>query len=375
MMYHFLPTFFGFLFAGIILFYYLIKKNSIGVAISSLFFLVSGLSFQKIYDDFNLVYGTLKSIIDFPGASILTTALGIFIGNRILSFFSNQKEQKEISILFINSIKSQLSSLEEANLWLFLNKREEYEGILKIYISRIKDNKSYDTAFDKIGIYNSDEINLISKYSIEVREFLSYVERLFIENNKDNESIPTKNLVTTAKISVTTAIALGYSCVYTLSQHYVKEESNKLEKEFITSFSDLINQLEEYFNLSDFYLVDRQISKKIASTLIYVREKHQLNDEKYNYHYNPKYICRILFEINTLPEAINPLNLPYKLTTINKKDVFAFGESEDDAKSKAISLLKYHLMNGDNSISEEQIESYINNLEIKVDIISPWGEV
>jgi len=63
------------------------------------------------------------------------------------------------------------------------------------------------------------------------------------------------------------------------------------------------------------------------------------------------------------------------LKTINKKDVFAFGESEDDAKKNAISLLKFHIINGCNSISEEQIETYINNLETKVDIISPWSRV
>jgi len=281
MIYHLLPTFLGFLISGLILFYYFSKNNSIGIAISSLFFLVSGFIFQITYNNSSIVYNTLKNIIDFPGASILTTVLGIFIGNTILRFFSNQKEQREISILFINSIKSQLTLLKQANLWLFINHIEEYENIIRIYISKLNSDKTYDTAFNRIGIYNSDEINLISKYSIEIKEFLIYIERLFIENSKDKESIPTKNLVSTVKIYATTVIILGYLCVFTLSQQYFKEEANKLEKEFVDTFDDLINHLQEYFQFSDFYLLDRQVSRKLATTLIYVREKYKLNGKKY----------------------------------------------------------------------------------------------
>ncbi|MBD2312856.1 hypothetical protein H6G20_14380 [Desertifilum sp. FACHB-1129] len=230
---------------------------------------------------------------------------------------------------------------------------------------------------------------------------------MFIENSKDKESIPTKNLITKVKIFATTTIILGYLCVYTLSQQYFKEEANKHEKEFIENFYNLINKLQEYFQFDSFYLLDRLISEKLVNTLIYVREKYQSKANNYNHNYNSKYICRILVDKDALGDTLSKLkiDLPGNLQPYNNTDFFAFGESEHEVKNKAKTYLKYtidpenklRLWSKDISINpktndvtwmkptpikeddsvyaKEIIEDYINNLETKVNIISPWDKV
>ncbi|MBD2315155.1 hypothetical protein H6G20_26155 [Desertifilum sp. FACHB-1129] len=75
-MYELLPVFCGYLISGGILFYCFQQKKPRKILFSSLFFLVSSF----IFGNLNIAKEPLKNLVDFPGANILTTVLGITIG-------------------------------------------------------------------------------------------------------------------------------------------------------------------------------------------------------------------------------------------------------------------------------------------------------
>ena len=99
----------------------------------------------------------------------------------IFRYLSNQKEKKETSTLFCNNINSQITSLATINEWLTVNYLDQIEGYVEIYKTRLVNNQYHKDSFNKIGIYNHQEIELISRYSSSLDRCLNSIERLLLD--------------------------------------------------------------------------------------------------------------------------------------------------------------------------------------------------
>ncbi|BAQ64207.1 hypothetical protein [Geminocystis sp. NIES-3709] len=123
----------------IIFSYLLLEQKPKGIIFSCFFFLISGFLFQIMFTSgFNNLKNfasEYKDVFSIPIFTILATATGIFIGNIGLRFLANNKEKREISILFINAINSQLRSLAFINSYLTSYKEKD---IAFLIITRYK---------------------------------------------------------------------------------------------------------------------------------------------------------------------------------------------------------------------------------------------
>lgn len=136
------PALIGFIVSGLILCflvlpseirsYFISGKIRWKIIISSLFFLSSGFIFQ-IITEHRKVFET--SIFTVP-VTVITTALGIFLGNTILRYIDNidkRKEQKEIAVIFINTIDSQINFMSYINYYLSRFSQGEMNSDNKIF--------------------------------------------------------------------------------------------------------------------------------------------------------------------------------------------------------------------------------------------------
>ena len=95
---------------------------------------------------------------------------------------AEQKEKKEVAILFENTIDTHLKFIGFIDCYLQsselhsseIQKVENLKNFIDIYLSQLKDDVYYETAFKKVGIYSENEIDFISSYSSEKQLFISY---------------------------------------------------------------------------------------------------------------------------------------------------------------------------------------------------------
>jgi len=248
--------------------YFLLREKPFGIIISSISFILLPFIFQIIsvnVNNINSFLKTYKNILNFPLVTILATTASIFLGNTLIRYFTDRKEKTEFAVLFINGIESHIDILEqvfpEINLPSTRTKdRIVTEGreYIEIYKSNLIEDKSYDIAFNKIGIFNEYEIDLVSRYNEHLKKFLLFIDIFCCTMSGDTETYHEKmgkvkykditktedsNLTLSFKnIQILTPITktLGYLCIYHLSLKYSQQYSAKYREEFLKECGDIL---------------------------------------------------------------------------------------------------------------------------------------
>lgn len=167
-----IPALTGLFLGLIVLVYFVFNKNSLGMVISSISCILLMFIFEIISVNSNEINSFLKTyqdILNFPLVTVLVTTLSIFLGNTLIRYFTDRKEKREYAILFINAIESHINILEivfsKIDLgWLGENLLIDDREYIEVYKSNLIENKGFDIAFNKIGIFNENEIDLVSRY-------------------------------------------------------------------------------------------------------------------------------------------------------------------------------------------------------------------
>ena len=257
-----LPAILGFSITGILIlkFTFSVKipqynENPPGILISSFIFIVSGFLFEIIYNSWTSIQCWTK---DNASIAFIFTVIGTFCANRFLKKIADDKEKREISVLFRNSIDSQVKSLQFINLYLsrISINTKDINGI-KIYKNNLLTSKAYDTALNKIGIYDEKDIDRISEYSNELQQCFNYIERFltkldeYIKVDKTEYKHEDKLILIIVKNTILTTSLYGVSISYNLSKRYLKNNSEKLKDEIFKHYEEILDNFTKELSNSD----------------------------------------------------------------------------------------------------------------------------
>ncbi|MFN8952334.1 MAG: hypothetical protein ACK5WC_14505 [Aphanizomenon sp.] len=385
-----LPAIIGFSIAGILIlkFVFSVKipqynENPPGILISSFIFIVSGFLFEIIYNSWPSIKCWTK---DNSSIAFIFTLIGTFCANRFLKKLADDKEKREISVLFRNSIDSQVKSLQFINLYLSFTSIQEYINYIKIYKNNILTSKAYDTASNKIGIYDEKDIDIISKYSNELQQCFNYIERFLIEldehisvnkthvNQIEYQPQYQRTLII-VKIAILTTSIFGIFTSYYLSKRYLNNNLGKLQNEFFNDYEEILDKFKEELSFSEFYIMNRVISSDLFDKLKYIRNNFIESINNYNLSSRkPIYLYRLIIKepvsikepVLNLDKDIYPDETILKWVINSTEDIVTFGESPEDAKNNCNSIIE-HLKNKHN------LETEIQYSDIITEIISPWN--
>jgi len=352
------------------------NENPPGILISSFIFIVSGFLFEIIYTYWSSIQSWTQhnSSITF-----IFTILGGFFTNRFFKKLADDKEKREISVLFRNSIDSQVKSLQFINLYLSFTSIKEYINYIKIYKNNILTSKAYDTALNKIGIYDEKDIDIISKYSNELQQCFNYIERFLIEldehitvnkthvNETEYQPQYQRTLII-VKIAILTTSIFGIFTSYYLSKRYLNNNLGKLQDEFFNDYEKILDKFKEELKSREFYIMNRVISSDLFDQLKYIRNNFIESSNNYNVSSRkPIYLCRLLIKepVVNFDRDIYTEKIITKLFINSTEDIVTFGESPEDANNNCNSIIE-HLKNKHN------LETEIQYSDIIYEIISPW---
>ncbi|NET45577.1 hypothetical protein [Okeania sp. SIO2B3] len=248
-----IPAMTGLFFGLIVLAYFVFRKNSLGMVISSISCIFLMFIFEIILvnvDNINRFLETYQNIINFPLVTALATAGGIFLVNTLLRYLTDRKEKREFTILFIKGIESHINILGQVFPEIDLPSIRTEDRIItegreyiEVYKSNLIEDKSYDIAFNKIGIFNEDEIDLVSYYNAHLKQSLLFIDIFCCTMSEDTEIYHNKmgkvkfkditktensNLMlsfTNIQILIPITKILGYLCLYQLSLNYSQQYS------------------------------------------------------------------------------------------------------------------------------------------------------
>lgn len=152
-------------------------------------------------------------------------------------------------------------------------------------------SKAYDTALNKIGIYDEKDIDRISKYSNELQLCFNYIERLlttldeYIKVDKSEYKHEDKLILTIVKNTILITSLSGINIIYHLSKRYL----GKLQDELLNDYKDYkdyekIKEVEDYEKILDNFTKelnnsDNRMNEDIGSDL-FARIKCITNDFK-----------------------------------------------------------------------------------------------
>jgi hypothetical protein len=383
-----LPAILGFSIAGILIlkFTFSVKipqynENPPGILISSFIFIVSGFLFEIIYNSWPSIQCWAENHQSI--AFVFTISGTLFTGfctNGLSRKLADDKEKREISILFRNSIDSQLKSLQFINLYLSFTSIQEYINYIKIYKNNILTSKAYDTASNKIGIYDEKDIDIISKYSNELQQCFNYIERFLIEldehisvnkthvNQIEYQPQYQRTLII-VKMAILTTSLFGIFTSYYLSKRYLNNNLGKLQDEFFNDYEEILDKFKEKLSFSSkFYIMNRVISSDLFDKLKYIRNNFIEISNNYNVSSRkPIYLCRLLIKepVVNFDRDIYTEKIITKLFINSTEDIVTFGESPEDANNNCNSIIE-HLKNKHN------LETEIQYSDIIYEIISPW---
>ena len=281
-----LPAILGFSIAGILIlkFVFSVKipqynENPPGILISSFIFIASGFLFEIIYICWPSIQCWAKNNSNI---AFLFTIVGGFCTNGFLKKLADDKEKREISVLFRNSIDSQVKSLQFINLYLSFTSIKENINYIKIYKNALLTSKAYETALNKIGIYDEKDIDIISKYSNELQQCFNYIERLlttldeYIKVEKSEYKHEDKLILTIVKNTILITSLSGINIIYHLSKRYL----GKLQDELLNDYNDYKDYEEILDNFTkELNNSDNRMNEDIGSDL-FARIKCITNDFK-----------------------------------------------------------------------------------------------
>ncbi|MFN7202131.1 MAG: hypothetical protein ACK5VD_08035 [Aphanizomenon sp.] len=384
-----LPAIIGFSIAGILILKSIFSvkfpnynENPPGILISSFIFIVSGFLFEIIYTYWSSIQSWTQhnSSITF-----IFTILGGFFTNRFFKKLADDKEKREISVLFRNSIDSQVKSLQFINLYLSFTSIQEYINYIKIYKNNILTSKAYDTASNKIGIYDEKDIDIISKYSNELQQCFNYIERFLIEldehitvnkthvNETEYQPQYQRTLII-VKIAILTTSIFGIFTSYYLSKRYLNNNLGKLQDEFFNDYEKILDKFKEELKSREFYIMNRVISSDLFDQLKYIRNNFIESSNNYNVSSRkPIYLYRLIIKepvsikepVLNLDKDIYPDETILKWVINSTEDIVTFGESPEDVKNKCNDIIE-------DFKSKHNLETEIQYSDIIPEIISPW---
>lgn len=385
-----LPAIIGFSIAGILILKYIFSvkipqynENPPGILISSFIFIASGFLFEIIYICWPSIQCWAKNNSNI---AFLFTIVGGFCTNGFLKKLADDKEKREISVLFRNSIDSQVKSLQFINLYLLFTSIKENINYIKIYKNDLLTSKAYETALNKIGIYDEKDIDIISKYSNELQQCSNYIERFLIELDEhitvkkthvnETEYKPQyQRTLIIVKIAILTTSIFGIFTSYYLSKRYLNNNLGKLQNEFFNDYEEILDKFKEELSFSKFYIMNRVISSDLFDKLKYIRNNFIESSNNYNVSSRkPIYLYRLIIKepvfikepVLNLDKDIYPDETILKWVINSTEDIVTFGESPEDAKNNCNSIIET-LKNKHN------LETEIQYSDIISEIISPWN--
>lgn len=381
----------------------MLKEKPFGIIISSIYFISLPFIFEIIsvhINNINSFLETYKNILNFPLVTILATTASIFLGNTLIRYFNDRKEKTEFAVLFIQAIESHISDLSKINLSILgirqriiMSGEEDVEIYTeggedcKIYKLSLIENKSYDTAFNKIGIFNESEIDLASLYNRYLKESLYLID------------IFCRQYFTQIQIVIPITQILGCLCIYQFSLNYSRQYSAKYREKFLEECSYILTLVVEtnlfpnysYSTKSSFISIN--ISDSLIEVLKDIREKYRKIDKaKDTNNRQPVYLFRAL--INKISPGEIQIGSVYDdeqteiiMNIILAQETFIKFTSEipdatlvDDMKTALKSYITKKIEKVE-EISEkkitfnEDIDKFIaEKCEYELYIISPWGK-
>ena len=380
---------------------YILKKP----VISSLIFISSGFIFQLVYSNrvsIQRFSDSYKSLLSLPPISIISTILAIFLGNTFLRKIAEQKEKKEIAILFVNTIDTHLQImgfiyryLSSKELCCFIKSENNIEihevetlkDFINIYLSQLKDDVYYETAFKKVGIYSENEIDLISLYSSQKQLFISYLEILLIRFSNSIDFLKNETSLSQAKnqfklileitiFSLLNTNLLGILCLCKLSKYSTIAKTIKYQE----TLKQILTELKQLNNLSiisgyigscnDFVERLKFVEQKYQSSLEFSKEENEINF----------YYCLVRLDLGKINEITNQ-NWEVHVR-INNRCILVFGDSEADVKDSAKKKLEVVLKEaGIINLSltnkkeiDQIIERLMNELHVSIENFSPYAK-
>lgn len=369
------PALISFSIAAFFLIRYAINKDKTKIIIATFTFIISGFIVQTSVNVFITKIDLIKNFADnyrnifsIPIITFISTALGIFAGNKMLRFFLDSKERREISVLLTSSIDRQVTNLGFINLYASLEPDTKNIAYAKIYQSEFDNDEPFKIAFNRIGIYKESEIKLISDYYVQLRQCLNYTKRYFLESKSNNNSmIPIYRII---KTSLLFTQLTGLLCVYNFSINYSNSNKDELTKQFVNDYHKIIDEYVENFDYSWFYISNTKLIQDIIDRFNKLRKEYN----RYNYFsdsndVNSIYICRVsLNKLYSQTTVCNQTGNNIIQVFINKNDdIVAFGNSKKESKEKCVALIKNTL---ETLLSPQEIDDLLNQQNFESYIIS-----
>lgn len=340
---------------------------------------MSDFSLQILHDILKLIKQfseDYKDIFSLPIITVPSSAFGIYLANLLLKAKDNHKERKETAILFRNAIKSHVRDLGHVNLYTSSGYIQNKE-IIELYQSKFDDNELFVTAFKKVGIYKSKEIELISQYYVSLKESLNHLTRLFLANDKNQKN--TRFAI--VRISITTTLVYGLLCNYSLGYRYSREKHSELKKNYLSDYYQIINELKEEFNYNkSLYIINNTLCKDFIFKLEFARNIYQeINKYNFNIKRESIYICRAILnrDITTVDTSTKKL----VVVILNKDNIVMFGKTKEEATKNCQDRFRYFLNNSNNQLSQNfptatkltqnKIDKLIEETKYEVHIVSP----
>ncbi|MBD2694746.1 hypothetical protein [Anabaena catenula] len=204
------------------------------IILPSLLFLIapflSTYIFQNLLTESNKISDNKTSILQL----LTTFGVGIYIGNRALESFRKTQEQKKIAKILIASMEAHLEYLNKIkqNLSGTLNK-SNINNIESI-INHIKTDYIYESALKLVGIFDSQTIDFIYRYS---RNISSDMDEILNSYEKINGFIgETKLPILGEKIEA--LLMEAKLCIIILSKEIVQDDDkfNNYTKSIIDEY-------------------------------------------------------------------------------------------------------------------------------------------
>ena len=375
-----LPAILGFLISGILIlkFVFSVKipqynENPPGILISSFIFIASGFLFEIIYICWPSIQCWAENHQSI--AFVFTISGTLFTGfctNGLSRKLADDKEKREISILFRNSIDSQLKSLQFIQGYLnpvyvethrffdgensssrdiSLTSMKENRQYVKVYKNNLLTSKAYDTAFNKIGIYDEKDIDIISLYSNELQQCFNYIERLLIKSEPDGYIKGDTLILIIVKNTILITYLFGIFTIYHLSKLYSKNNLGNLQDKFFSDYEEILYNFTQELSNSKSNRMNEGIFSDLFNKLKYIRDNFIETNNNYNISSRkPIYIYRVII----------------RKPVLTWNNIVTFGESPEDAKNNCNSIIET-LKNEHNPEIEIQDSNPI------CEIISPWN--
>jgi uncharacterized membrane protein len=396
----------GIIFSGWLLYYFLKNKKFIETIASSIYFLFSCFIWQILFNaEIKQLEGfanKYESVFKIPFITVVATITGIFFGNLLLRLLTKIEEKRENSILFINAINSQINYFQEINNRLTSYKKQDIQKSIEFYRKSINNEKYYQIAFGKIGIYNEEEIDLISRYSIQFEQCLNDLERLLLSVKQNQQEDIITNCCETQndkkyqceherifieiKISLIITVLLGALIIYKLSNYYFPNNYHEAEKQFLKIYEELVEKntssLTSIITLEKFIRLDKKLCENLLKNLQYIRKVFRKNNGRKNTIDDEKPLSLYMSLLSWKEPCIIPTSSKIKEEIkiryiVLNHNIINFNNSKEEGNEICRSQLKRLIdlikINCNDTITDN-IEETIKYAQIDHYIVSPWGE-